>query len=100
MVTRVSRPLLNPITCRKRRRVRSNHGKVRRGESLAGIDRSVESDLQRDTVIGAHVADVMEGLTSATGFLRREVAAAITRKRAPELVFIIVAGGNREGVTP
>jgi ribosome-binding factor A len=49
---------------------------------------------------GGHVADVMERLASANGFLRREVAAAITRKRAPELVFIVVAGGNREEVTP
>ena len=49
---------------------------------------------------GAHVADAMERLASANGFLRREVAAAITRKRAPELMFIVVAGGNRKEVTP
>jgi ribosome-binding factor A len=40
------------------------------------------------------VADVMARLDQATGFLRREVAAAITRKRAPELMFVLVAAGG------
>lgn len=37
------------------------------------------------------VAEVMARLEEASGFLRREVAAAITRKRAPELMFMLVA---------
>src|SRR5258706_14490312 len=42
------------------------------------------------------VADVMARLGHAAGFLRREVAAAIARKRAPELMFVLVAGGGEE----
>jgi ribosome-binding factor A len=42
------------------------------------------------------VADVMARLGQASGFLRREVAAAITRKRAPELMFVLVASGGAE----
>jgi ribosome-binding factor A len=40
------------------------------------------------------VAEVMGRLEQARGFLRREVAGAITRKRAPELMFVLVAAGN------
>ncbi|MDB5323926.1 MAG: ribosome-binding factor [Phycisphaerales bacterium] len=40
------------------------------------------------------VAEVVSRLEQASGFLRREVAAAITRKRAPELMFVLVAGGG------
>ena len=42
------------------------------------------------------VAEVMSRLEQAAGFLRREVAAAITRKRAPELMFVLVAGSAGE----
>src|SRR4051812_41584223 len=37
------------------------------------------------------VADVLGRLAQASGFLRREVATAITRKRAPELMFTFAA---------
>jgi ribosome-binding factor A len=37
------------------------------------------------------VADVLGRLAQASGFLRREVASAITRKRAPELMFTFAA---------
>lgn len=40
------------------------------------------------------VAEVMGRLEEARGFLRREVAGAITRKRAPELTFVLVANGS------
>ena len=39
----------------------------------------------------AGVADVLGRLGEASGFLRREVTAAITRKRAPELMFTFAA---------
>ena len=42
------------------------------------------------------VAEVMTRLEQAGGFLRREVAAAITRKRAPELMFVLIASGGEE----
>jgi ribosome-binding factor A len=41
------------------------------------------------------VVEVLERLGEASSFLRREVAGAITRKRAPELMFTFVAGGGR-----
>ena len=41
------------------------------------------------------VVEVLGRLSEASGFLRREVATAITRKRAPELMFTFVAGGGR-----
>ena len=43
------------------------------------------------------VADVLGRLARASGFLRREVAIAITRKRAPELTFLPTRGSE---VTP
>jgi ribosome-binding factor A len=46
------------------------------------------------------VAEALDGLERARGFLRREVAAAITRKRAPELLFVLVptdVGGRAPG---
>lgn len=42
------------------------------------------------------VADVLGRLGQASGFLRREVATAITRKRAPELMFTFAADGSGE----
>jgi ribosome-binding factor A len=39
-------------------------------------------------------AEVYERLAQASGFLRRQVAAAITRKRAPELSFALIASGE------
>jgi ribosome-binding factor A len=48
----------------------------------------------------AGVAEALDGLERARGFLRREVAAAITRKRAPDLLFVPVptdAGGRAPG---
>lgn len=41
---------------------------------------------------GADIADgeVLRRLLQATGFIRAEVAAAITRKRAPQLVFRLI----------
>jgi ribosome-binding factor A len=41
------------------------------------------------------VVEVLGRLSEASGFLRREVAGAITRKRAPELMFTFVAGDGR-----
>jgi len=41
------------------------------------------------------VVEVLGRLAEASGFLRREVATAITRKRAPELMFTLVAEGGR-----
>jgi ribosome-binding factor A len=38
--------------------------------------------------------DVLTRLNAAARWLRSEVASAITRKRAPELMFVIVAGGE------
>jgi len=46
------------------------------------------------------VADVLGRLGQASGFLRREVATAITRKRAPELLFTFAAGGDGGEVRP
>jgi ribosome-binding factor A len=43
---------------------------------------------------GVTPADALDRLGRATGFLRREVAAAITRKRAPELLFLPVPTGE------
>ena len=43
------------------------------------------------------VADVLGRLGQASGFLRREVATAITRKRAPELMFTFAAAGDVGG---
>jgi ribosome-binding factor A len=45
------------------------------------------------------VMKVLASLNDAGGFLRREVAAAITRKRAPELMFTFAAafGGEEVG---
>jgi ribosome-binding factor A len=40
------------------------------------------------------MADVLARLGEAGGFFRREVAAAITRKRAPELMFVLVPPGG------
>ncbi len=49
-------------------------------------------------ILNAHdqpsIAEILHRLDAARPLLRREVAAAITRKRAPELVFQIV--GERE----
>lgn len=45
----------------------------------------------------ASVADVLERVERVRGMLRAEVARAITRKRAPELVFVPTA---ENGVTP
>ena len=42
----------------------------------------------------ADVARVVEALTRASGYLRSEVAAAISRKRAPQLVFRVVREGS------
>jgi ribosome-binding factor A len=39
-------------------------------------------------------ADILERLARVRGLLRREVAAAITRKRAPELIFQLVIPGE------
>ena len=46
----------------------------------------------------ASVADILQRLSRVESFLRREVAAAIVRKRAPELIFNVVAaeGGEHE----
>jgi ribosome-binding factor A len=44
------------------------------------------------------VVEALGRLAEASGFLRREVAGAITRKRAPELMFTFVARGGGEGV--
>jgi len=46
------------------------------------------------------VADVLGRLGQASGFLRREVATAITRKRAPELLFTFAAGDGGGEVRP
>jgi ribosome-binding factor A len=40
------------------------------------------------------VFDIYERLEGVRGILRREVAEAITRKRAPELLFRVIAGGE------
>jgi ribosome-binding factor A len=42
----------------------------------------------------AGAADILAHLADATGHLRHEVARAITRKRAPELLFVLVAAGE------
>ena len=57
------------------------------GRLLVKVSFSAASDV-------VAVADVMARLDQAAGFLRREVASAITRKRAPELMFVLVAGGS------
>jgi ribosome-binding factor A len=44
----------------------------------------------------ASVAEVMNHLEQVNGFLRHQVAAAITRKRAPELLFVLVAPTHEE----
>jgi len=44
------------------------------------------------THIGA--AEVLQRLGEASGFLRHQVATAITRKRAPEIFFALVVGGD------
>lgn len=36
-------------------------------------------------------AEVMQRLTQASGFLRHQIALAITRKRAPEIFFALIA---------
>jgi ribosome-binding factor A len=46
------------------------------------------------------VADVLGRLGQASGFLRREVATAITRKRAPELMFTFAASDEVGGEVP
>jgi ribosome-binding factor A len=38
--------------------------------------------------------EVLQRLGEASGFLRHQVAAAITRKRAPEIFFALVASGE------
>jgi ribosome-binding factor A len=42
------------------------------------------------------VAEVMNRLGQKSGFLRHQVAAAITRKRAPELLFVLIAPTHEE----
>jgi ribosome-binding factor A len=42
------------------------------------------------------VAEVMNRLAQVNGFLRHQVAAAITRKRAPELMFLLIASTQEE----
>jgi ribosome-binding factor A len=59
------------------------------GRLLVKVSVSAASDV-------VAVADVMARLDQATGFLRREVAAAITRKRAPELMFVLVPEAGSE----
>lgn len=39
-------------------------------------------------------AEVLQRLGEASGFLRHQVAAAITRKRAPEIFFALIASGE------
>ena len=46
---------------------------------------------------GPDVAEIMERLLRVRSFLRQEVAMAITRKRAPELLFHVVAAGDSAG---
>jgi len=41
------------------------------------------------------VVEVLGRLEQASSFLRREVAGAVTRKRAPELMFRFVAGAGK-----
>jgi ribosome-binding factor A len=56
-----------------------------------------DSGTLRVTVEVPHEADVtrvVEALTRASGYLRSEVAAAISRKRAPQLVFRVVREGS------
>lgn len=48
-----------------------------------------------DHATAAH--EVLARLAAATGFLRRKVAAAITRKRAPELTFTFAAPPGAAG---
>jgi ribosome-binding factor A len=92
-------------------------GQVRRalGYALAGCGDDVLRELLVETVEPAPDASrlrvtvmaatggpvdpavVMEHLAGASGILRREVSSAIVRKRTPELIFRVLAGGE---VTP
>lgn len=41
--------------------------------------------------VGAHAPTVLRSLARARGYLRRQVATEIHRKRAPELCFVLVS---------
>lgn len=47
----------------------------------------------------AGAAEVRAQLARATGFLRSQAAAAISRKRVPELTFVLAAGDTRMETT-
>src|SRR4051794_33128806 len=64
------------------------------GRLLVQVATSAAAAASADAV---GVADVMTRLAQASGFLRREVASAITRKRAPELMFVLVANDCGQG---
>jgi ribosome-binding factor A len=46
--------------------------------------------LQSDQADPAAREEILQRLSQAAGFLRSEIAAAITRKRAPQLLFQLV----------
>lgn len=55
---------------------------------------STESDQPRDVMSAEQMSQILGRLEAAAPMLRREVASAITRKRAPELLFRVVASGE------
>lgn len=63
---------------------------------LQGVEPFPDAGTLRVTLLvgaGAHLARANAALARAAGFLRSEIAAAISRKRVPQLVFRVVAEG-------
>lgn len=61
--------------------------------AMSGLTSS-ESDQPRDVMSAEQMSQILGRLQGAAPMLRREVACAITRKRAPELLFRVVASGE------
>lgn len=55
---------------------------------------SSESNQPGDVMSAEQMSQILGRLEAAAPMLRREVASAITRKRAPELLFRVVASGE------
>jgi ribosome-binding factor A len=60
---------------------------------MSGLTSS-ESDRSSDVMSAEQMSQILGRLEGAAPMLRREVASAITRKRAPEMLFRVVASGE------
>jgi ribosome-binding factor A len=70
-------------------------GTMGAGPGAAEPDRDAEAAIRADLEKNSSTqADILDRLNRVRGLLRREVAAAITRKRAPELIFQLVIPGE------